>query len=52
MRPTGLSATSHSQLSKLLRDSPSVLTASNAAGTFSIPHTVAARKQAAWCRAG
>ncbi|MEO8133574.1 MAG: type IV toxin-antitoxin system AbiEi family antitoxin [Betaproteobacteria bacterium] len=52
MNPSGLSATSREQLSKLLRDSPSVLTAGDAAGALGMTHTAAARKLAAWSRAG
>ncbi len=52
MKPAGLSATSREQLSRLLRDSPSVLTADAAARALGTTHTAAARKLAAWSRAG
>lgn len=52
MKPSGLSAASREQLSRLLRDSPSVLTAGDAAGTLGMTHTAAARRLAAWSRAG
>ncbi|WP_273285594.1 type IV toxin-antitoxin system AbiEi family antitoxin domain-containing protein [Methylibium petroleiphilum] len=52
MKPTGLSATSREQLSTLLRDSPSVLTAGQAASALGMTHTAAARRLAAWSRAG
>ncbi|MEP7097632.1 MAG: type IV toxin-antitoxin system AbiEi family antitoxin domain-containing protein, partial [Dokdonella sp.] len=52
MNASGLSATSREQLSKLLRDGPSVLTAGDAADALGMTHTVAARKLAAWSRAG
>jgi predicted transcriptional regulator of viral defense system len=52
MTPSGLSATSREQLSKLLRDSASVLTAGDAASTLGLTHTAAARRLAAWSRAG
>lgn len=52
MKPSGLSATSREQLSQLLRESPSVLTAGDAASTLGITHTAAARRLAAWSRAG
>lgn len=52
MKPSGLSATSREQLSRLLRDSPSVLTAGVAASTLGLTHAAAARKLAVWSRAG
>lgn len=52
MKPSGLSATSREQLSRLLRDNPSVLTAREAAGTLGLTHAAAARRLAAWSRAG
>lgn len=52
MKPSGLSATSREQLSRLLRDSPSVLTAGGAASTLGMTHAAAARRLAAWSRAG
>ena len=52
MRPTGLSAISRSQLSKLLRDSPPVVTSSQAAAALGVTPAVAARRLAAWSRSG
>lgn len=52
MTPAGLSATSREQLSRLLRDSPSVLTAKDAASTLGMTHPAAARRLAAWSRSG
>jgi predicted transcriptional regulator of viral defense system len=52
MKPAGLSATSREQLSRLLRDSPSVLTAGHAATALGMTHAAAARRLAAWSRAG
>lgn len=52
MQPAGISATSRNQLSRLLRDSPSLLTASSAANTLGITQPAAARQLAAWSRAG
>lgn len=52
MKPSGLSATSRQQLSRLLRDSPSVLTAGDAASKLGMTHVAAARRLAAWSRAG
>src|SRR5512138_778465 len=52
MKPSGLSATSREQLSRLLRESPSVVTASDAASTLGMTRAAAARKLAAWSRAG
>ncbi len=52
MKPAGLSATSREQLSRLLRDSPSVLTAGHAAIALGMTHAAAARRLAAWSRAG
>ena len=52
MRPTGLSSTSRSQLSKLLRESPAVLTPSDAAAALGLTPSVAARRLAAWSRSG
>lgn len=52
MKPSGLSATSREQLSRLLRDSPSVLTAGHAASALGMTHAAAARRLAAWSRAG
>jgi len=52
MEPSGLSANSRKQLSQLLRDGMSVLTPSVAASTLGITHAAAARRLAAWSRAG
>jgi predicted transcriptional regulator of viral defense system len=52
MRPTGLSATSRSQLSKLLRDSPPIVTPTHAAAALGLTPDVAARRLAAWSRSG
>lgn len=52
MRPTGLSANSRTQLSKLLRDSPPILTAGQAAAALGLAPAVAARRLAAWSRSG
>jgi predicted transcriptional regulator of viral defense system len=52
MKLSGISATSREQLSRLLRDSPSVLTAGDAASTLGMTHTAAARRLTAWSRAG
>ena len=52
MKPSGLSAVSREQLSRLLRDSPSVLTASVAASTLGMTQIAAARRLATWSRAG
>lgn len=52
MQPSGLSAGSRNQLSRLLRDSPPVVTASLAAAALGTTQTVAARRLAAWARSG
>lgn len=52
MKPAGLSATSRSQLSKLLRDSPPVVTPGDAASALGLTPSTAARRLAAWSRAG
>jgi hypothetical protein len=52
MKPVGLSAKSRGQLSRLLRDSPPVVTPSEAAGVLGVDTAVAARRLAAWSRAG
>lgn len=52
MNPVGLSATSRSLLSRLLRDSPSVITTSEAADALGLTPAMAARRLAAWSRAG
>jgi predicted transcriptional regulator of viral defense system len=52
MKPSGLSAMSREQLSRLLRENPTVLTAGYAASILGGTHAVAARKLAAWSRAG
>lgn len=51
-QPVGLSATSRSQLSRLLRDNPSVVTPGEAAAVLGLTPAVAARRLAAWSRAG
>ena len=52
MRPTGLSATSRSQLSRLLRGSPPIVTPSHAAAALGLTPAMAARRLAAWSRSG
>lgn len=52
MKPVGLSAKSRGQLSRLLRDSPPVVTPGEAAGVLGVDTAVAARRLAAWSRAG
>ena len=52
MKPTGLSANSRIQLSKLLRGSPPVVTSSQAAAVLGVTSAVAARRLAAWSRSG
>ena len=52
MKPSGLSAASREQLSKLLRDSPSVLTPGTAAVALGLTPGAAARRLAAWSRSG
>ena len=52
MKLVGLSATSRSQLSRLLRDGPPVVTPSEAASVLGVEPAVAARRLAAWARAG
>lgn len=52
MKPVGLSANSRSQLSKLLRGSPPVITPGEAAAVLGVAPAVAARRLAAWSRAG
>jgi predicted transcriptional regulator of viral defense system len=52
MKPVGLSATSRNQLSRLLRDSPSVVTPGEAAAVLGLTPALAARRLAAWSRAG
>ncbi|MBI5721515.1 MAG: type IV toxin-antitoxin system AbiEi family antitoxin domain-containing protein [Burkholderiales bacterium] len=52
MKPSGLSAASREQLSRLLREGPPLLTAGDAAGALGLTHTTAARRLAAWSRAG
>lgn len=52
MKPVGLSATSRSQLSRLLRDSPPVITPREAAGVLDLQPAIAARRLATWARAG
>lgn len=52
MKPIGLSATSRSQLSRLLRENPPIVTPGLAANTLGLTQEVAARKLASWSRAG
>lgn len=52
MKLVGLSAASRSQLSRLLRDSPSVVTPNEAATVLGLTPALAARRLAAWARAG
>jgi predicted transcriptional regulator of viral defense system len=52
MKPVGLSATSRMQLSRLLRDNLPIITPSEAAAVLGLTPEVAARKLAAWMRAG
>jgi len=52
MKTLGLSATSRSQLSRLLRDNPPVVTPGDAAAALGLTPLLAARKLAAWSRAG
>lgn len=52
MRPSGLTAVSRSQLSRLLRDAPAVLTPDQAAATLGLSQQTAAKRLAGWSRAG
>lgn len=52
MKPVGLSATSRKQLSRLLRDNQPVITPRDAAAVLGVTPELAARKLAAWMRAG
>lgn len=52
MKPLGLSATSRSQLSRLLRDNPPIVTPGEAAAALGLTPALAARRLAAWSRAG
>lgn len=52
MKPFGLSAASRSQLSRLLRDNPPIVTTAEAAAVLKLTPEVAARRLAAWSRAG
>lgn len=52
MKPSGLSANSRAQLSRLLRDSPSLVTPGAAATALGLTPATAARRLAAWSRAG
>ena len=52
MTPAGISAASRSQLSKLLRDSPPIVTPSHAAAALGLTPAAAARRLAVWSRAG
>lgn len=52
MKRAGISATSREQLSRLLRDGSSVLTVGQAATALGMTPSAAARRLAAWSRAG
>lgn len=52
MTSIGLSATSRTQLSRLLRDNPSVVTPIGAATVLGLTPALASRRLAAWARAG
>lgn len=52
MKPAGLSANSRDQLSRLLREGPSVVTPGDAAKRLGMTPEAAARRLAAWSRAG
>jgi predicted transcriptional regulator of viral defense system len=52
MTSAGLSAQSRSQLSKVLRDSPPIVTPSQAAAVLGLTPEAAARRLAVWSRAG
>lgn len=52
MKAAGLSAKSREQLGTLLRLSPAVLKAGDAASALGLTHEMAARRLAAWSRAG
>ena len=52
MKPRGLSAASRSQLSRLLRDNPPIMTPREAAAVLGLTPAVAARRLAARSRAG
>ena len=52
MTPSGLSAVSRGELSRLLRDNPPIVTASLAASTLGLTPAAAARRLAAWSRSG
>jgi predicted transcriptional regulator of viral defense system len=52
MKQIGLSAASRSQLSKLLRDNPPIVTPNEAVAALGIAPAVAARRLATWSRAG
>jgi predicted transcriptional regulator of viral defense system len=52
MKPTGLSSNSRTQLSKLLRNGPAVLTPADAATALGLTSSAAARRLAAWSRSG
>lgn len=52
MKPAGLSAEARAQLSKVLRNSPSIVTASQAATALELTPAEASRKLAVWSRSG
>lgn len=52
MKQIGLSAASRSQLSRLLRDNPPIVTPSEAVVALGVTPAVAARRLATWSRAG
>lgn len=52
MTPSGISGSSRSQLSRLLRDNPPVVTASVAAEVLGLTPAAASRRLAAWSRSG
>ncbi len=52
MQLAGLSAVSRGQLSKLLRDSPPIVTPAHAAAALGLTPDVAARRLAVWSRSG
>jgi predicted transcriptional regulator of viral defense system len=52
MKPQGLSADSRDQLGRLLRASPPIITSTEAATALGVAPIIAARKLAAWARAG
>ena len=52
MIPSGLSAASRRELSRLLRDNPPLVTTSLAASTLGLTPAAASRRLAAWSRSG